>query len=175
MLLDDEDKIENQTQTLDSVTQRLSQSETSLEDITSQVSMLKEDLSMIRRILRDDEDKIENHTQTVNSVTQEMSQFVTYLDEDLVPKVSGNFQKDDIRIKSHAQTLNSVTERLSECESSIQTMHSRYTLLMYKATDSSNALLERRFHATEEQSTSNNKNCREVADSRDLMNKKSNP
>ena len=168
MLLDDEDKIENQTQTLDSVTQRLSQTETSLEDITSQVSMLKEDLSMIRQILRDDEDKIENHTQTLNSVTQEISQVVTYLDEDLFPKVSGKFQNDDIRIKSHAQTLSSVTERLSECESSIQTMHSRFTFLMYKTTDSSNDLFERRLHVTEEQSVSNNRNCRELADSRDL-------
>ena len=68
----------------------------------------------------------------------------------------------------HRQTLNSVTERLSECESSIQTMHSNYTLLMYKTTDSSNDLLERRLHATEEQSTSNNRNCRELAYSRDL-------
>ena len=121
ILLDDENKTEKQTQTLDSVTQRLSQTETSLEDITSQVSMLKEDLSMIRQILRDDEDKIENHAQTLNSVTQEISQVVTYLDEDLFPKVSGKFQNDDISIKSHAQTLSSVTERLSECESSIQT------------------------------------------------------
>ena len=77
-------------------------------------------------------------------------------------------QYSDIRIKSHAQTLNSVAERLLECESSIQTMHSNYTLLMYKTTDSSNDLLERRLHATEEQSTSNNRNCRELADSRDL-------
>ena len=169
MLLDDEDKIENQTQTLDSVTQRLSQTETSLEDITSQVSRLKEDLSMIRRIFLDDEAKIENHTQTLNSVTQKISQFETCLDEDLVLSLSRLFEDDDARIESHAQTLNSVTERLSECESSIQTMHSNYTLLMYKAaTDSSNDLFESRLHATEEQSTSNNRNCRELADSRDL-------
>ena len=74
MLRDDEAKIENHTQTLSSVTQRLSQTETSLEDITSQVSMLKEDLSMIRRIFLDDEVKIKRHAQTLNSVTERLSE-----------------------------------------------------------------------------------------------------
>ena len=127
--------------------------------------MLKEDPSMIRRIFQDDEAKIENHTQTLNSVIQGVAQIETYL-EDLVPSVSRNFEDNDARIESHAQTLNSVTERLSECESSIQTMHSKFTFLMYKTTDSSNDLFERRLHVTEEQSASNNRNCRELADPR---------
>ena len=175
-LLDDEDKIENRTQTLNSVTQRVSQTETFLEDINSKVSTLKYDVSVFRMLL-DDEDKIENQTQTLDSVTQRLSQTETSL-EDITSKVS-SFEfavsaarewllDDEAKIKSHAQTLNSVTERLSECESSIQTMHSRFTFLMYKTTDSSNDLFERRLHVTEEQSTSNNRNCRELADSRDL-------
>ena len=50
---DDEAKIEKQTQTLDSVTQRVSQTETFLEDTNSKVSMLKYDVSVFRMLLDD--------------------------------------------------------------------------------------------------------------------------
>ena len=60
MLLDDENKIEIQTQTLGSVTQRLSRTETVLEDIASKVSMLEYDVSVFRKTLLDDENKIDS-------------------------------------------------------------------------------------------------------------------
>ena len=78
--------------------------------------MLKEDLRMIRQILRDDEDKIEHHTQILNFCDARNFTTRDPLGWGSFPEGLGKFQNDDIRIESHAQTLNSVTERLSECE-----------------------------------------------------------
>ena len=127
MLLDDENKIDIQTQTLESVTQRLSRTETVLEGITSKVSMLEYDVNIFRKMLLDDENKIDNQ----------------------------------------AQTLNSVTQRLLQCEANIRAVHSNYVSLdqTYKMSVASNDLSERRL---QEQNTSNSKECRELANSRDL-------
>ena len=109
------------------MTQRLSRTETVLEDITSKVSILEYDVSIFRKMLLDDENKIDNQ----------------------------------------AQRLNSVTQRLLQCEANIRAIDSNYVSLeqMYKMSVSSNDLSERRL---EEQSTSNSKECRELANSRDL-------
>ena len=64
MLLDDENRIEIQTQTVESVTQRFSRTETVLEDKTSKVSMLEYDVSVFRKTLLDDENKIDNQAHT---------------------------------------------------------------------------------------------------------------
>ena len=160
--------------------------ETSTEHIRSWVSVLKDYVVTHGEILRDDETKIEKQTQTLNSVTQRLSQTETSL-EDITSKVSmlkevlsmikRISQDDDTWYESHTQTLNSVMQRLSDCESSIQTIHSNYAWLdqLFKTTASSNDLSERRLHVTEEQSTSNKRKCRELADSRDLHEQESNP
>ena len=116
---DDKAKIEDQTQILDSVTQRIAQTETFLEDITSKVSMLEFDISNVRGMLLDDENKIENQTQTLDSVTQRVSQTETFL-EDITSKVSmlesdvrtvrGWLLDDGNKIETRTQTLDAVTQ-----------------------------------------------------------------
>ena len=86
MLLDDENKIEIPTQTLESVTQRLSRTETVLEDISSKVSMLEYDVCKFRKVLLDDENKIDNQAQTLNSVTPRLLQCETN-----IPAVASNY------------------------------------------------------------------------------------
>ena len=169
-------KIETQTLTLDAVTQRVAQTETFVEETTSKVSSLEFDVSNVRGMLLDDENKIEIQTQTLESVTQRLSRTETVL-EDMTSKASmleydvSVFRKtlldDENKVDNQAQTLNSVTQRLLQCEANIRTIHSSYVSFeqMYKTSVSSNDLLERRL---QEQNTSNSKECRELANSRDL-------
>ena len=62
ILQDDEAKIEHHTQTLNSVTQEISQLETYLEDLVPSLS----------RDLEDDDIRIKSHAQTLNSVTERL-------------------------------------------------------------------------------------------------------
>ena len=57
---DDKVKFEDQKQMLDSLTQRIAQTETFLEDVTSKVSMLEFDVRNVRGMLLEDERKSEN-------------------------------------------------------------------------------------------------------------------
>ena len=125
---DDKVKIEDQTQTLDSVTQRIAQTETFLEDITSKVSMLEVHVSNVRGMLLDDENKIENQTQTLDSVTQRVSQTETFL-EDKVSKLKsdirtfrGWFMDHAHRIETQTQTLDAVTQRVAQTETFVSLM-----------------------------------------------------
>ena len=134
---DDKAKIENQTQTLDSVTQRVSQTETFLED---KVSMLKSDIRTVRGWFMDHAYKIETQTKTLDAVTQRVAQTETFVEETTskvsslefdVSNVRGMLLDDENKIEIQTQTLESVTQRLSRTETVLEDITSKVSMLEY--------------------------------------------